>query len=373
MKQNVYQTRRGRVYDLMARENIALAMFEDTEGRRDANIRWLTGHPQDALLFLSVEKKAVLVPWDVNLAKIYADTDYLCAYTDFERLPVRACVKAADFLKIPPGSKIELPPVTPYPQFLKYIDALSGYDALCREEGLAAGLDQYRAIKDEAEITLYRRAAALTNEVIDALEEQLRAGRLAAELEAAAFIDAEARRRGCEGTGFETLAAGSGRSFAIHAFPAYTNETFGGKGLSILDFGLKFSGYTTDVTVTVAREPSRTQEKMITLVEKAAKLALSKAKSGAATRDIAAAVDDLFAKAGKAMPHALGHGIGLDAHESPALRNRGDNDWILQPGMVIALEPGLYHPLHGGCRLENDVLITEEGAETLTSARIIRL
>jgi Xaa-Pro dipeptidase len=373
MKQNVYQARRQRVYDWMARENIALAMFEDAEGRRDANIRWLTGHPQDALLFLSVEKKALLVPWDVNLAKIYADTDYLRDYAGFERLPVRACAIAAEFLKIPHGSKIELPAGTSYPQFLNYIEALSGWDALCRKDGLAAELEQYRAIKDDAEIALYRKTAALTCEVIDALEKQLRAGKLAAEFEAAAFIDAEARRHGCEGTGFETLAAGNERSFAIHAFPAYTGETFGGRGLSILDFGLKYHGYTTDVTITVAREPSRAQEKIIALVEKAAKLALSRAQDGAAARDIAAAVDALFAKAGKTMPHALGHGIGLDAHESPAIRSRSDNEWILRPGMIIALEPGLYSPLLGGCRLENDVLITETGAETLTNARIIRL
>jgi Xaa-Pro dipeptidase len=73
------------------------------------------------------------------------------------------------------------------------------------------------------------------------------------------------------------------------------------------------------------------------------------------------------------MPHALGHGIGLEPHEGPAMRNRDDNRWVLEPGMVIAVEPGLYDPLLGGCRLENDVLITPEGAEVLTHSRILRL
>jgi Xaa-Pro dipeptidase len=73
------------------------------------------------------------------------------------------------------------------------------------------------------------------------------------------------------------------------------------------------------------------------------------------------------------MPHALGHGIGLEAHESPAIRGREDNEWVLRPGMVFTLEPGLYDPLHGGCRLENDVLLTGNGVETLTEAGIIRL
>ena len=184
----------------------------------------------------------------------------------------------------------------------------------------------------------------------------------------------QGRKRGCEGTGFETLAAGPARSFGIHAFPTYTGETFGGSGLSILDFGLKYAGYTSDVTLTFAGEPlSKVQEKMLALTEKAYKLALSMAKNGEAARNIAMAVDAFFGRSKKIMPHGLGHGIGLEAHEAPPLRSRGDNDWILEPGMIIAVELGLYDPVHGGCRLENDVLITETGSEVLTHSRIIRL
>jgi Xaa-Pro dipeptidase len=73
------------------------------------------------------------------------------------------------------------------------------------------------------------------------------------------------------------------------------------------------------------------------------------------------------------MPHALGHGIGLEAHEAPSLRSRSDNGWVLESGMIITLEPGLYDPDHGGCRLENEFLVTDAGAELLTNSRIIRL
>jgi len=159
----------------------------------------------------------------------------------------------------------------------------------------------------------------------------------------------------------------------LHSFPAYTVFPFGTQGLSILDFGVKYMGYTTDVTLTVAAKPTKAQERLVTLVEKAYKLALGMVQNGAAAVEIAAAVDALFAKSGRAMPHALGHGIGLDTHEAPTLRNRGDNSWILRPGMMITLEPGLYDPRLGGCRLENDVLVTEQGAEVLTASHIIRL
>ena len=67
------------------------------------------------------------------------------------------------------------------------------------------------------------------------------------------------------------------------------------------------------------------------------------------------------------------HGVGLEAHEAPAVRNRDDNEWILAPGHIITIEPGLYDPATGGVRLEDDVLITASGAEVLTHARIVRL
>jgi Xaa-Pro dipeptidase len=228
-------------------------------------------------------------------------------------------------------------------------------------------------VKDDDEITIYRKAADITNIIIDLLEKNIRSGKIKTETDAALFIEIESRKRDCEGTGFETLAAGPDRSYSIHAFPPYTGAKFAGPGLSILDFGLRYKGYTTDVTLSFARETSAAQEKMLDLVEKAYKLALSMAHAGAFTKDIAAAVDNHFAKAKKNMPHALGHGIGLEEHEDPALRKRDDNEWVLKPGMVFTLEPGLYDSVEGGCRLENDILITENETEVLTNARIIRL
>jgi Xaa-Pro dipeptidase len=370
----IYEERQNKIYDWMAQEGITLLMFEDCEQRRDSSIRWLSGHPSDALLFLSAGRESLLVPWDINMASLMAHADVTLPYTRFERSPLIAAAQAAKQLRIPRGSRIEIPALTAYYQFLNFTGALSDYDVLCREWGAREAVERLRAVKDETEQKIYARAAQITNGLVDLLVEQVREGRIKTEIDAALFIECEARKQGCEGTGFETLAAGPERSFGIHAFPSCTAGPFAGPGLSILDFGLKYSGYTTDVTITFAREPlSPGQKKMIDLVEKAYQLALGMVKSGAETLDIAHAVDVFFAKAKKAMPHALGHGIGLDAHEAPALRNRSDNIWKLEPGMVITLEPGLYDTALGGCRLENDILVTEKGAEVLTTASIVRL
>jgi Xaa-Pro dipeptidase len=358
----------------MAQEGIALAMFEDTEGRRDPAIRWLTGHPGDALLFLTVDKQAALVPWDINTAKVYADADFIIPYAEFGRRSIPAIQGAAEFLKIPYGSHLEIPMDTSYRMFLRYIEEVKDFDVVCRNGGVHESVRELRTIKDEEEIRIYRVVSKITNEIINLLEDKIRAEKLKTETDVALFIEAESRKRRCEGTGFETLAAGPGRSFGIHAYPAYTAAAFTGPGLSILDFGLKYQGYTTDVTLTFVREPlSAAQEKLLSLTERAYKLALSMVSDGISTQEVAAAIDALFGKSKKAMPHALGHGIGLEAHEAPFLRNRSDNGGRLQAGMIFTLEPGLYDPIHGGCRLENDILLAGGGAEVLTQARIIRL
>jgi Xaa-Pro dipeptidase len=308
------------------------------------------------------------------MAKLYASSDIMVHYADFERRPVKTLQAAVEYFKTPRGGRIEIPPVTPYPQFLKYVEALIDFDVICRNGGLGTELEKLRAVKDDEELRIYRKTAGITNTLIELLEENARTGNFKTETDIALFIEAEARRQGCEGTGFETLAAGPDRSFGIHCFPAYTAAPFGGKGFSILDFGLKYAGYTSDVTLTFVRGPlSRAQEKQLALVEKAYDLALGMVRNGVFARDIARAVDGLFSRSKKAMPHGLGHGIGLEAHEAPAIRSRADNEWVLGPGMIFTLEPGLYDPVEGGCRLENDILLTESGPVALTCARIIRL
>ena len=364
-----------KIWDWMAQEGVALVMLEDSEGKRDKNIRWLTGHPGDALLFLSVDRKAMLAAWDINLARCYVNEPHiaLAAYSEFDRLPQKAIAAAVERLGIPQGSKIEIPPVTPYPVFLEFVGELTNFDILCRERSAVAELKKLRAVKDEEEIAIYRKAAAITNELIALVEKKVRSGKIKTETDAALLIEHEARRRGCEGLGFQTLAAGPDRSFAIHAFPSFTCSPFAGRGLSILDFGVNYRSYTTDVTLTFVNDPDARQEKLVSLVEKGWKLGLSMAHNGTEARAVAAAVDAFFAKSKKHMPHGLGHGLGLDEHENPAIRNRGDNGWVLAPGMVFTLEPGLYDPVYGGCRLENDILMTEDGPEILTEAGIISL
>jgi Xaa-Pro dipeptidase len=255
---------------------------------------------------------------------------------------------------------------------------LPGMEIAIREDGFESVIGRWRTIKDVSEIAPLLKAAEITNTIVDKVERLLAAPGGAdglRELDIAQFLEREALSLGAEGMGFETLAAGPGRSWAIHPFPAFTSGPFAAPGLSILDFGVRVDGYSSDVTITVARgRLSPEQEQMIGLVSDGYDAALGAARPRGATRAPAAAVDALFDGAGWKMPHALGHGIGMDVHEAPLVRNQDDNkDPVLLPGMVFTVEPGLYHPAHGGVRWENDVLMTETGPEVLTMAKIIRM
>jgi Xaa-Pro dipeptidase len=231
-----------------------------------------------------------------------------------------------------------------------------------------------RAVKDADEIAIYRAVSAITDAAMDDIEAGIRSGRLETETDVALFIERFLRERGCEATGFETLAAGPSRSFGIHCFPAYTAAAFATEGMSILDFGLSYKGYTSDVTMTFVKgKPDAKRAEMMALVRKAHREAIAACKPGVRSRDVALIVDGIFSEKGYVMPHGLGHGVGLEAHEMPAVRSREDNDWVLAPGHIITIEPGLYDTAAGGVRLEDDVLITETGAEVLTHARIVEL
>lgn len=374
--QMIHQKRRADLVTWMARNSVSVVVIEDTEGRRDPALRYFSGHPCDALLLITVTGHAVLCPWDNNLAEQRAQVDVIVPYSEFGRHPVTAIQLLTERIGVPPQSRIEIPSQTPYPLFLTYVEALFGYNVLCRKDGGAhEEIERMRSIKDLLEIEHIEKAAAITDTLIDQVEKQVRSGKIKTEIDAALFLERSAREHPlAERCGFETLAAGPSRSCFIHPFPSCTASPFGTEGLSILDFGIMVEGYTSDVTLTIAAGKLTTaQEKMISLVEKAYKASLGLYKPGIATKEASAACDEVFRKAKKSMPHALGHGIGLEPHEGPAIRNREDSQWVFEPNMVVTLEPGLYDAVHGGCRLENDILITEKGNRVLTKSRIIRL
>lgn len=355
----------------MKEHKIAAALFEDSEAHRDPSVRYLCGHPSDALLILMDSGKSVLVPWDENLAQDRAYADETVASEQFGRSYENA---SREILGSGNSRTVCVSPEIPFRQFKSYSEKLEGWSVCADESTAHSFVKQLREIKDSYEIECTKKAAAITDEMTELIIENVRSGKIQTEADAALFAERELRRRGAERTSFDTLAAGPKRSFAIHAFPGYTNGAWAYEGLSILDYGVCYEGYASDCTITIAKgRLSKEQNELLDLVQEAADECVQLYKANGKILDAVKKADEIFARLNRKIPHGLGHGTGLEIHEAPFVSLRASEDATFKTGNIITLEPGLYDRELGGVRLENDVLITEKGNEVLTHSKIFRL
>jgi Xaa-Pro aminopeptidase len=223
-----------------------------------------------------------------------------------------------------------------------------------------------RAIKDESEIEAIRRAVACADAAYAHLCGTIRPG--ISEAEVSWALESYMRTHGASGISFETI-VGSGPNGAMPH--ATAGERVIGKGEPIvIDFGAVVDGYCSDITRTVClgRGDERYLEiwQRVLAAQRAVEDALWPGMSGVEADAIAR---DMFVQSGCAdhFGHGLGHGVGLAIHEQPRL-SRTSKDLALQPGMVITVEPGLYYPGWGGVRIEDIVVMREDGVEVLTQA-----
>jgi len=180
----------------------------------------------------------------------------------------------------------------------------------------------------------------------------------------AATLDAAARRRGAEDRAFETIVASGPRGAIVHASPSSRKV----RGATVVDWGVRYSGYYTDMTRTLAfgRMPPYLR-KAYNVVIAAQERALEKIKPGVKAADVDQAARDLIEKEGYGpyFGHGLGHGVGLEVHERPHIANMSRD--VIEGGMVFTIEPGIYLPEKGGIRVEDMVLVKNSGAELLTT------
>ena len=373
--QNIYAQRKIKLSDYLQKENLGCCVFIDNEEHRDPALNYFSGHSSDAILLIFSDGYSILIPWDENLAKQNATFDKLIPFTRYKCKDIEATKAALNLGGSHKCSdKVELPTALTYPEYLRFVDALNMYQCRCTEHGAHEYVKELRMIKDEYEIECTKEAARIGDLIIDKIEEGIKNNSIQTEMDVALLIERECRIHGCQRTGFDTLAAGPSRSFAIHAFPGYTSAKWPDVGLSILDFGVVYNGYTSDTTVTVAKgELSEEQEKQLELVQTAYDDCLKLYTKEHTIVEAAKKADSVFAKAKMKMPHSLGHAIGLEIHEAPRVSTKTDNSLKFQPGMILTLEPGLYDAKNGGCRLENDILITEDGNQVISNSRIIRI
>lgn len=225
-------------------------------------------------------------------------------------------------------------------------------------------LNDMRVCKSPEEIEIMRRAAKMADYGVEIGVAALKEG--ISEMEVLATIEYELKKQGVREMSFATMVLFGEKGGDPHGNPG--DRTLKAGDLVLFDLGVVLDGYTSDITRTVAfKSISDKQREIYETVLKAELAALEASKPGNRVGDLDSVARDIITDAGygENFPHRIGHGLGINVHEFPSMSHT--NDGILREGMTYTIEPGIYIPEIGGVRIEDDVLITKDGCETLTS------
>ncbi len=226
-------------------------------------------------------------------------------------------------------------------------------------------VDGLRQRKDAGETASIRRACAIAEESLLEVVRGLRAG--VTERETAALLEYEFKRRGARRPSFDTIVLFGARSSLPHGVPGGNPLKSG--DLVLVDCGCEVDGYCSDLTRTwvYGRISAPWVEEIHRVTLEAQEAALAAVRAGVRAADVDAAARGVITRAGYGprFGHGTGHGVGLEIHESPRLNPQSAA--VLAAGMAVTIEPGIYLPGQGGVRIEDLVVVTEDGCDVLTT------
>jgi Xaa-Pro aminopeptidase len=225
-------------------------------------------------------------------------------------------------------------------------------------------VEALRECKDAAELARMERAAAIADaalyEVLPLMSEGVTEEHFALEL------DTAMRKGGAESTAFETIVAAGENSAKPHHRPGARRISKGDP--VVVDFGATFEGYRSDMTRTfcVDADPDGELARIFEVVRTSQAAGADAVRPGISAKEVDDVCRRIITDAGWAdrFEHGTGHGVGLDIHEAPTVSQLGTA--ILAPGFVVTVEPGVYVPGHGGVRVEDTLVVTDDGARALT-------
>jgi Xaa-Pro aminopeptidase len=229
-------------------------------------------------------------------------------------------------------------------------------------------VEELRAIKDDGEVAAIESAAAVADQALEKVKLLLADGPGITEREFALELDFQIRRLGATGNSFETIVASGPNGAKPHARPSDRRIEAG--ELVVLDFGALVEGYCSDMTRTVCVGEPATSEltRMVEVVAEAQRAGVAAVRADVEAKAVDAACREVIGKAGwgDAFVHSTGHGVGLDIHEHPLLGETSTA--TLAAGYVVTVEPGVYIPGLGGVRIEDTVVVTQDGCRPLTNS-----
>lgn len=233
-------------------------------------------------------------------------------------------------------------------------------------------VEELRLIKTADELTTLKKAAEIADAAFEHIQDFIKPG--VREIDISNELEFFMRRQGATSSSFDIIVASGNRSALPHGVASAKKIRSG--ELITMDYGAIYEGYCSDITRTVAVGEINTELRNIYETVLEAQLrGVNGIKPGMSGKEADALTRDYITEKGygEYFGHSTGHGVGLEVHEGPSLSHR--TEAILQRGMVVTVEPGIYVPDVGGCRIEDDLVVTEAGNERLTvsSKELIQL
>jgi len=321
------------------------------------NIRYLTGFTgSDGALVLGKDQETLLVDGRyTNQARKEVKGPRVCEYK--EKIDGLAATLSEGSLRSvgfePQAMSVNI--------YLNLTEKVGGLEL----KPMSDQIGTLRAVKEENEIALIKKAADISCEALSAVLGLIKPG--VKEKDLAIELDFLMRRCGAEQVSFPTIVASGPNSAQPHAQPG--SRAIENGDIVIIDCGAVYCGYHSDETSTFAvGYKDRKKEEAYSLVKTAHDLALEAVKAGMPCADIDRIARECIeaGKLGRYFTHGTGHGVGLDVHEAP--RIAGNSEMVLEAGMVVTIEPGVYIPDLWGVRIEDMILVKEDGSEVLTKA-----
>ncbi len=353
-------------------KNIDVALFLNSEPIHDVNIEYFTGFQQTrfysfSCLLMTQENTILIVsPLSYDRAIEEAEADEIINLKDYGRSLTKALKEKLKGFKMV-GI---LENILPYKVYRKFKDI--------KFQDMNKIILDIRSVKEKKEIERIKKSCRIANKGIKIIKKNL--SRKITEKELALILEQELMRKGADELAFPTILTSGKKSAFIHPYPSVSDKKIQ-KGLGLVDFGVRYKGYCSDITVPfVIGKISEREEKIIQTVEEAHEKAIETLKIGMSTWKVHETIEEMIEENGFEFKHSLGHGLGLELHDLPSLSPKPESeedlkDWEevkLKENMVFTIEPGIYVPGIGGCRLENDVLMTKT-SKILTKSKSIKL
>jgi Xaa-Pro aminopeptidase len=350
-----YEVRRKKLVRLLRPKQLAALLVTNF-----TNVSYLTGFSGDDSYLLLTRSDAILISDSRYATQIEEECPELKA-------EIRPTSEAINDTVVRVAGRMKLKKLgfeshaTTVEQWHEFQKKLEGVELV----PVSALVEELRVIKDADEIREIREAVRQAERGFDILRASLTPEMT--ELQASHQLEDAMRKFGAIRSSFESIVAVGARAALPHYRPG--NRRIGEADFVLIDWGASNAhGYKSDLTrVLVTGKISTKLSKVYRVVLTAQRRAIDKIRAGVRACDVDATARSVIEEAGygKNFGHGLGHGIGLNIHEQPRLSPAGKGE--LRAGMVVTVEPGIYVPGWGGVRIEDDVLVTREGCEVLSS------